>query len=556
MAFVPDENLSLKFAMHLQQFKLSRMFLLPALIVLASMHLALAAAPDVKSIFPLGGTIGATVEVQLTGNLPQPGTQIWVDRPGLTFEVAESGKTMKVVVAKEAAPGLHWLRFHSPEGASGLLPFVVGTLPEINEAEPNNVLSKANPVMGSSVINGKLGETGDVDNFSITLKAGQQFVAAVDAHWRLASPVDVVMQVLGPDGFVFEQNDDDHGNDPFITFAVPKDGQWTVRLFGFPVTPDSSFRFIGGANMAYRLTLTTEGFVNHAVPSVVPIEGVSKVSLAGLNLPGDIGDLAVNPASIPWLGHAQVGNTARVDPFAGTILVETPNAMEKQQLTVGSLICGVVEKPREEDVYQFRATKGQKLEFDVDARSLGHPLDPVIRIFNGEQKLLVESDDAPGKDADPLLKFNVPTDGEYFLGIRDIFGQGSPRHAYRITCRLSAPRVALAVKSDTFNVEVDKLLEVPITVTRTDAHADEVAVRVEGLPKSVTFEPVVSVVKTDTAAAVKLMLKNDGSEAWSGPIRIVGQPGKADSAVLTAAFANTSYKTEVTQIWLTVLKKN
>lgn len=523
--------------------------------VSACLAQVMAAAPDVKSIFPLGGATGATVDVALTGNLPQPGTQVWVDRPGLTFDVVENGKSLKVTVAKDAAPGLHWLRFHNADGASGLVPFVVGTLPEVTEVEPNNTLAKAQTIAGSSVINGKLGESGDVDAFSMPLKAGQQLVAAVDSNWRLASPVDIVMQVLGPDGFVFEQNDDDHGNDPFVAMTVPRDGNWTVRIFGFPATPDSSFRFIGGANMAYRLTLTTGPFANHATPSVVPAEG-GKVALSGWNLPSDLPPLTVGAHGVPWLGSDAIGNAVRVDTFKGAIAVEQADQPAgSQELAVGSVICGVISKPREEDLFRFKGTKGQKLEFDVDSRALGHPLDPAIRIYNAEKKVVVESDDAPGKDADPLLKFSVPADGEYSIGIRDIFGQGSPRHAYRIACRTTVPNCSLAVKAEAFVVEIEKPLELPVTVTRTDGFAEEVSVSIEGLPKSVTAEPVVSAAKGETAAAVKLMLKNDGTEAWSGPVRIVGNHAKSEGQPLNASFANATYKTETRQIWLTILKK-
>lgn len=516
---------------------------------------ALAAGPEVKSIFPLGGAIGSTIDLAVTGNLPQPGLQVWSDRPGLGFDAQENGKSLKVTISTDAAPGLHWLRFHNPEGASGLVPFVVGTLPEVSEAEPNNVLDKAQVISASSVINGKLGESGDVDAFSISLKAGQQLVAAVDSNWRLAAPVDVVLQVLSPDGAVYEQNDDDHGNDPFVTFTVPRDGNWIVRLFGFPATPDSSFRFIGGANMAYRLTLTTGAFANHASPSVVPPDGSGKVQLAGWNLSGDA-TFAVGPFGTPWFGAEGIDNTVRVDVFHGTILTEqSDQPAGGQELVIGSVMCGGIGKPREEDRYRFTGKKGQRLEFDVDARSLGHPLDPAIRIYNGDKKVVVESDDAPGKEADPLLKFAVPADGEYAIGIRDIFGQGSSRHAYRLACRQTAPTCNLTLKADVFVVEPGKPLEVPITVGRIDGFAEEVTISVDGLPKSVTAAPVLSGTKGETSTSVKLVLTGDGSESFSGPVKIIGKHAKDAGLPVIGSFSNATYKSEVRQVWLTVIKK-
>ena len=59
------------------------------------------------------------------------------------------------------------------------------------------------------------------------------------------------------------------GIDPQIVFAVPKDGTYLVRTFGFPAVPDAAIRFTGSDVCIYRLTLTTGGFVDHAYPLAV-----------------------------------------------------------------------------------------------------------------------------------------------------------------------------------------------------------------------------------------------------------------------------------------------
>ena len=516
-----------------------------------------AAAPDVKSVFPLGGAVGSTIEVSIAGTLTQPGSQVWTGSPGLSFEVHESGKTVKITVAKDVAPGLAWLRFFNAEGATGLLPFVMGSLPEVAEVEPNNQLSKPQTIAASSVINGKLGEGGDVDVFAISLKAGQTMVAAIDANWRLAMPVDAILQVVGPDGAVVEQNDDDHGNDPLIAVTATREGIWFVRVFGFPAAPDSSIRFAGGATYQYRLTLTTGAFANHPVPSVIQKGSDRRLKFVGWNIPDDAASATVEESVPVWFGRPGIANAVQLEEFAGPVLIEQQpsDLANPQELPIGAVVCGVIDQPGDEDVFRFKGTKGQKLDFDVDSRVLGHLLDPIIRIRSADQKVLVESDDSARKEYDPELKFTLPADGEYTIGIRDVFRLGGWRFAYRLFCRELKPAASLSVKADTFQLTADKPLEIPVTIARVEGYAEEISVGLQGLPEGVTCEPIVSTAKGDTSKEVKLVLKTDRAEPISGAFRVVGTNAKPDVASLVASFPMTVYRTSTQQLWLTVLKK-
>ena len=94
-------------------------------------------------------------------------------------------------------PGVYWLRAYNAEGASGLRPYIVGTLPEVMEKEPNDEPRKAQKIEGSTVVvNGKLEKNGDVDCFAVELKKGQTLVASLEAHDTLRSPMDGMLQVL------------------------------------------------------------------------------------------------------------------------------------------------------------------------------------------------------------------------------------------------------------------------------------------------------------------------------------------------------------------------
>src|SRR5207247_2637205 len=177
---------------------------------------------------------------------------------------------------------------------SALKPFIVGTLPEIVESEPNDAPDKPQVVEPRILVNGKLGKTGDVDGYGVQLKRGDTLVASLQANAVLGSPMDAVMQICelvdrtsaspsGVEAFIVAQNHDAIGLDPQVAFTAPRDGAYLVRLFAFPATPDAAVRFAGGDDHIYRLTLTTGPFLDHALPLAVPKEE-SQVELTGWNL--------------------------------------------------------------------------------------------------------------------------------------------------------------------------------------------------------------------------------------------------------------------------------
>ncbi|MFK7820625.1 MAG: PPC domain-containing protein, partial [Planctomycetaceae bacterium] len=182
---------------------------------------ALVEYPKIDRIFPLGAQRGVTTEVKITG---KPGGALsgWCDREGVSFAFSEKSDKVKISIAKDALPGRCLIRFYNNDGASKLLPFVIGTLPEANETEPNERVRDAQVLPGDAVVNGVLSRNGDVDIYSVSLKKGQTFVATMNAR-RLGSPMDGVLQILDSRGVVLNQNDEGLGFDPQIVFEVPRD---------------------------------------------------------------------------------------------------------------------------------------------------------------------------------------------------------------------------------------------------------------------------------------------------------------------------------------------
>ncbi len=84
------------------------------------------------------------------------------------------------------------------------------------------------------------------------------------------------------------------------------------------------------------------------------------------------------------------------------------------------------------DYYKFAVAAGQRVSFEVLARRLGSPLDPMIRLLDLRGRELAYSDDALGLEGDSQLCHTFAEAGEYVVELRDIRFQGGPNYFYRL----------------------------------------------------------------------------------------------------------------------------
>jgi hypothetical protein len=517
-----------------------------------------AAAPKLDLLFPAGGARGATVTVTLSGNFDPWPVQVWSNRPELQFKPLDEKGKLAVTIPADCPVGPAWIRLFNAEGASVVRPFVVGTLPELEEVEPNNEFAKAQLVAGSSVIvNGKHQAANDVDVYSVTLKAGQTLVADLDASRTLGSPADPVLQVLSAQGFVLDQNDDDQGLDPRIVFTAPTDGQYLVRTFAFPAATDSGIHFSGGANWIYRLTLTTGAFADHVLPLVAQRSTAFELQVFGTNLGADPVKIAVPNQDLArtFVTAPQLANAVPVNlnSFPALVEQEANSMLQPQVVPLPIGISGVISTPEDSDAFRFTAKKGQPLHLSVLARKLGSSIDPVMTISDAAGKQLQRLDDQ-GENRDPELTWNPPADGDYLVSISDLHDRGGPRFYYHLTITPPVPDFQLTVGADSFVLAADKPLEIPVTIDRQAGFKAELDVSIDGLPDGVAAAIVKSAGEGDTAKSVKLIVTGNPA-AFSGPIRISATTTTEPKLTRTARLVLNDHHAELEQVWLTVIKK-
>lgn len=528
------------------------------IVLLAAVSAAQAAPPTLISLFPAGGQRGQTVEVTAGGTFARWPMQAWTDRKDVTIQATKSKGKLTVAIAPEAVPGTCWVRLYDEQGASELRPFIIGTLPEVMEQEPNNDAAKPQKLAAQPVVvNGRLDRNGDVDCFAVRLRKGETLVASLEANRTLAAPMDGVLQVLSADGFVLEENNDHHDLDPQLTFTAPKEDAYVVRVYAFPAEPDASIHLSGGEAYLYRLTLTTGGFGAHAFPLAVQRGKEATVEVIGWNIASAAKKLPVKAGATGpvTLWHPQLANTLPVLVEPHPCIVETePNGRDRPQaVTLPVTISGVIDAPGDVDVYEFPAKKGQRLSFRVDARSVGSLLDPLLRLTDAAGKRLAQADDAANGKVGAravTLAYTVPQDGRYRLEVRDQGRHGSREHFYQLRAVGPEPDFALTVASDRFTLRPGTPLAIPVTVTRRDGYSQPIDVTVEELPAGVTVKPARSVGAGSSPVTVQLEAKG---KPVAGAFRIVGRSaGQVDS--LRIATAPRGKMSNTQHLWINVLR--
>ncbi len=182
--------------------------------------------PRPTAVFPAGGKAGEEVELTFIGDAEGPIKQK-VTLPATGVE------EIQVFAQDERgiSPSGHTLRV-SPD-------------PNSFEVEPNNALAEATPVAFPSAFNGILETAGDHDYFKFTATKGQTFEVEVYGR-RIRTGIDPVLHIFNvKDGKVLGGNDDSRGQDSYLRFAVPEDGEYAVRIM--------DHLGLGGSDFAYRV---------------------------------------------------------------------------------------------------------------------------------------------------------------------------------------------------------------------------------------------------------------------------------------------------------------
>ena len=239
--------------------------------------------PFVTSIFPLGGKVAGQAAFDLTG-----------------WNLANEKILMDT---KERGTGRFVLAVRNQGVLSNPIKIALDADPECFASESAGGNSTPQPVSLPVIVNGRIDRAGDEDSFVFEAKAGAAFVAEVFAR-RLGSPLDSILTLTDASGRQLAINDDfddkgagllTHQADSRITFTLPADGAYTVKL--------GDAQRHGGPEYGYRLRLglAEPNFELRVVPSSLSIRSGASVPITvyALRRDGFTGEILVGIKDAP-----------------------------------------------------------------------------------------------------------------------------------------------------------------------------------------------------------------------------------------------------------------
>lgn len=448
-------------------------------------------APRLLTVVPMGGQVGTTVEVTITGEHLEDTEELSFSHPGLsaTHKLDDKGQPVPnqyvVQIAADCPVGVHDARVMSRLGISSARAFSVGTLSEVTRTQANTTLETAMALEVDSICNASMTNR-SVDYYTFQAQQGQRIVidcAASGIDSKL-TPVLIVADATGADLQVERRGG-------AIDFTAPETATYVVKVH--------DLTFSGSTSHFYRLALQAAQ-PEQVVPRLLATRQVSSFSWPPVGLSDEAA-----------LAEAEPNNSAK----------------DAMQITLPCDISGSFYPAADVDTFEFEAKKGEVWWVEVASERLGRPTDAsaIVQHIQGSGDDQVVTDvaeltdiahpikvssngysyDGPPYHAgspDILGKVEIKADGRHRLQLLDLFGgtRSDPRNVYRLIIRKAQPDfavVAWALHMGLRNGDRNALskpmalrngytMPIEVVTVRRDGFDGDIELQLENLPEGVT----------------------------------------------------------------------
>ena len=451
--------------------------------------------PRLTTTMPLGGQVGTTFEVKITGEYLDGPRSLMFSDPRLVVErvLDEQGEVVEdrfqVTIPRDCALGMIEARVRTRLGVSSPRVFSVSALPEVTQQVPATQSQDAMQLAIPSICNAFM-PARSINYYQIQCQKGQRLLIECAAK-QIESKLNAVLIVADEKGrdLVVQRRGD------YIEFTAPRDGKYYIKIH--------ELTFKGGPDFFFRLKL----------------QEVSEESLASalLRVP------AVNTFSWPPFGL----------PLNAKSIEQEPNNdyARPQKIELPCDLAGAFAKAADVDLYQFEGKKGDVWWVEVGSDRLGCSTDVAVlvqRVVSSDDGPVYEdvvelndipspikistnhyAYDGPPYDAgspDVMGQVTLPEDGVYVLRLVDLFGgtRNDPRNIYRLLVRRPEPDFAVvgwAMHMELRNGDRNAVskpialrngttMPLEVVVLRRDGFDEPIELCLENLPDGVTAQGI------------------------------------------------------------------
>ncbi len=395
---------------------------------------------QLTAVFPAGAVPDTTIDFRIEGSNLDETDQIVFSHDGITAKQKMNEATpfdegpqpieneFSVTVGANVPPGNYQVRSRGKYGLSNPRTFVVGTIPESTEVEPNggnefpewsevddsqNPASRQNPateIVIPTTVNGQSTDGADVDWFRFRGTSGQRVLLDGFAK-RIDSQMDLMITLYADDGGLIGGSRKVACGDPLIDATLPADGDYFVKVH------DVLYR--SGREYHYRLQISSQPHLDFIFPPAGLPGTTQQYTVYGSNLPGgEITEWTVDGAAlekttveitlpenmenrlefssvlephqgdIDGIEYRMENESGKSNPLLVTvatapIVLEQPNndrAETAQMLVPPCEVAGQFFPQRDLDWYSFEAKKDEVWIVEVISQRLGISTDPSLLI--------------------------------------------------------------------------------------------------------------------------------------------------------------------------------
>ncbi|TWU01004.1 serine protease [Stieleria varia] len=448
-------------------------------------------APRLLTTMPMGGQVGSTVEVTVTGESIEGAEQLRFSDPRISAlpKLDADGLPLAgkytVTISPDCPLGIHEARLMTPLGLSTSRVFSVSSLPEVIQEKPTPTAEAPMELAINTICNATM-PVRAVNHYSFTANKGQRVLVecAADGIDSKLKAVLIVADEKGRDLMVERRGG-------AIDFTAPKDGIYQVKVH--------ELTFNGGPEYFYRLAI--RDVAGDVIPDPLP------------------STQQVNAFSWPPPGLSAVAEMREIEPNQDTT----------QEIGLPCDIAGSFYPAADVDTFEFNAKKGEMWWVEVASQRLGLPTDPSVLV----QQIVDEGDDRKYVDvaelndisspvkvssngyaydgppynagsSDVLGQFQIQMDGRYRLQLRDLFGgtRNDPRNVYRMVIRKAQPDFALVgwalhmmlrngdrnALSKPIALRPGATMALEVVVIRKDGFDGPIELRMDHLPEGVAAQ--------------------------------------------------------------------
>ena len=422
--------------------------------------------PTILSVTPRGGMAGSDLTLTIEGEHLRVGAELISDLASVVtalddeppvengVEVSVERLRFRLSLNANEAPGLRTLRLRTSRGLSNPAVFVVGSLPETPEQEPNETMAEATAAEWPATLCGQL-TAADRDTFRVQVSAGDRLVFDLEAA-RIGSSVDASLRLLDGAGreLAFSENEPGIHPDARISHRFKAAGDCYIQVHdALYAERDPDY---------YRLRVGKLLYADAAFPLGGRAGTLTEILLDGGTLPApkvtrlrfpDVPFERTTSLTLPPELGASVPFTLRVGELPEALEPVRRDAAMLVPLGASTTMNGRLDHAAEVDRYTLDAVPGETLLLQVEAAALGSWLDAVLTVETPDGRVLATADDSGGPD--PRLEFVVPEGcARLLISVEDRHKRGGRQFAYRLTTRPHEPDFRLRLRTTKVHLPV------------------------------------------------------------------------------------------------------